>query len=494
MEKNQWFLDHTKRIYLFCQMDRPLGDQTTLIDLADRDEMDNELFPLDAQKSWFTRTKSRRVLPFTPILQEFVTKGTLDFGGKFVFDIGSVNAGDLLFSVALQVKLDHWFSDGILASIQSGSMIYTNPEGAWFYANSLGTILIKKAEFIVGEQVIETIDGDFSNIFSKVYENSNTQYGLATDAYGTSSIPDLIAWDPSRVFPTTNGYITCVLPFSFQRVRLKNAFPLLSCKEKTVRIEVSLRSFSECVRIANGSRPTCDATPLGQTFDFIGGKTATSISNEPTFMDARLVTYGVLTDGKLREALMKAPYERLFREVQKFEFNEPKKYVINSGGGIVRLQLPLEINGPLEEIIWVIRRKAVSNNNEWTNYSNTLESEYDPINRPFKSMLKYATLQVNGMPLIEADGDYFRRNLARSHEGGIVAYNSFIYGYTFSNKPGEHNPSGWINTSRTTDIRLRIDVSPPNGSEDLEFEVIVYCITMNWIRFQNGIANKIFSS
>jgi hypothetical protein len=342
--------------------------------------------------------------------------------------------------------------------------------------------------------VIETIDGDFSNIFNKVYENSNTQYGLATDAYGVSSIPDLIAWDPSRVFPTTNGYITCVLPFSFQRVRLKNAFPLLSCKEKTVRIEVTLRSFSECVRIASGNRPSCDSTPLGKVFNFVGENQVTSRSTEPCFMDARLVTYGVLTDGKLREALMKAPYERLFREVQKFEFNEPKKYVINSGGGIVRLQLPLEINGPLEEIIWVIRRKAVSNNNEWTNYSNTLESEYHPINRPFKSMLKHATLQVNGIPLIEADGDYFRRNLARAHEGGITSYNSFIYGYTFTTVPDTFNPSGWINTSRTTDVRLRIDVNPPNGSEDLEFEVIVYCITLNWLRFENGIVNKIFSS
>ena len=474
-------------------MDRPLGDQTTLIDLADRDEMDNELFPLDSDKSWFTRTASRRVLPFTPILQEFITKGTLDFGSKFVFEIGSVNAGDLLFSVALQVKLDSWFPPNVVTHIQSGSLTYTDPLTAWFYANSLGTILIKKAEFIVGEQVLETIDGDFSNIFNKVYVDSNTQFGLASDAYGISSMGDLIVNSPKNIFPTTNGYITCILPFSFQRIRLKNGFPLLSCKENTVRIEVTLRSFSECVRIASGIRPSCDATPIGQSFNF-GEQTIVACSIPPTFLDARLVTYGVLTDGKLREALMKAPYERLFREVQKFEFSEPKKYVVNSGGGVIRLQLPLEVNGPLEEIIWVIRRKAVAVNNEWTNYSNTLESEYDPVYRQLESMLKYGSIQVNGIPLIEADGEYFRRNLARNHKGGIVAYNSFIYGYTFANKPGEHNPSGWINASRTADIRLRIDVAPPNGSEDLEFEVIVYCITMNWVRFQNGIANKIFSS
>jgi hypothetical protein len=256
---------------------------------------------------------------------------------------------------------------------------------------------------------------------------------------------------------------------------------------------VTLRPFSECVRIAGGVRVACDETPLGKAFN-ISGQTVVASAVAPCFLDARLVTYGVLTDGKLREALIKAPYERLFREIQKFSFSEPKRYLVNAGGGIVRLQLPLEVNGPLEEIIWVVRRKAVALNNEWTNYSNTLESEYDVINRPFKSMLKYGALQVNGIPLIEADGDYFRRNIAKNHKSGIVAYNSFIYGYTFALEPGSHNPSGWINTSRTTDVRLRLDIVPPNGSEDLEFEVLVYCICMNWLRFENGLVNKLFSS
>lgn len=475
-------------------MDRPLGDQTTLIDLADRDEMDDDLFPLDATKSWFTRTMDRRVLPFTPVLQEFIPKGTLDFGGKFVFEIGSVNAGDLLFSVGFQVQLGHWFPQDLVNAIEKKAISYNNPDEAWFYINSLGTALIQKAEFIVDDQVLETIDGNFSNIFAKLFSDINTQFGIAADSYGSVSIPSLIGWDPSRVFPTSNGFITCLLPFSFQRIRLRNGFPLLSCREKTVRIEVSLRPFSECVRIAGGIRAECDSTPLGLPFQFTGGRSVVASTVAPKFLDARLVTYGMMTDGMLRNALLKAPFERMFREVQSFNFDEPKKYVVNSGGGLVRLQLPLEVNGPLEEIIWVIRRKAVSVNNEWTNYSNTLESEYDAMLRPFGSMLDYAAIQVNGIPLIEAEGDYFRRNVASAHKGGIVAYNNFIYGYTFAKKPGMHDPTGWINASKTTDVRIRIDVRPPGGTEDLEFEVLVYCLAINWVRFQNGIVNKVFSS
>jgi hypothetical protein len=203
----------------------------------------------------------------------------------------------------------------------------------------------------------------------------------------------------------------------------------------------------------------------------------------------------MLLDGKLREACLRSPFDRMYRDVQRFIFNEPKKYVLTvPNSEVVRLQLPLEINGPLEEIIWCIRRKDVNVNNEWNNYSNRLESEYNPIFRPFQSMLVHGSLQVNGLSILEADGDYFRREIAKHHRGGIIAYNSFVYGYTFAQEPGRQDPTGWMNASRSSDIRLRLDIRPPGGSEDLEFEVLVYCISLNWVRFENGIVNKVFSS
>jgi len=481
---------------------RPLGDVTTVLDLADRDEMDDDLYPLSAEKSWFTRDSNRRTLNFTSSLQEFIPKGSAEFGGRLVFELGSVKACDLLSSISLQVRLGHWLPPQIIEQLQNGTLLYTNPSEAWYYANSLGTILISKAEFLLEDQVLETVDGDFSNITSLLFPDVNTQYGIATDAYGRCSIPQLLTWPQHQVFPTYNGYITCIIPFSFQRIRLRNGFPLLSCKDGTVRIALTLRPFSECVRIASGPRTTCNETPLGKTFEFVplaGGATQTIVASSviPQFEDARLLTYGMLLDGKLREAALKVPFDRLFREIQPFHFNEPIKYAISIlTNGIVRLQLPLEVNGPIEELFWFIRRKAVSNNNEWNNYSDTMETEYDPTMRPFQSMLTYGSLQVNGTTFIEAEGDYFRREIAKLHKGGIIAYKNIVYGYSFAQAPGLQNPSGWMNASRSSDIRLRLDIrSPtPNGQEDLEFEVFVYCSCLNWVRFENGIANKVFSS
>jgi hypothetical protein len=484
---------------------RPLGDATTVLDIADRDEMDDDMFPLDTSKSWFTRDSERRVLNFSPVIQEFVHKGSAEFGNRLVFEIGSVKACDLLFSVALQIRLGHWFPQNVVEAIQTGLYTYQDPSQAWFYANSLGTAMIARAEFLLEDQVLETVDGDFSNMFSVLFSDINTQFGVGVDGSGRVTIPVLKHWRPSNVFPTTNGFICCILPFSFQRIRLRNGFPLTSCKEGTVRVAITLRPFSECVRIADGTRATCNETPLGKTFTFNvrggGTKDVVASTTVPQFADARLVTYGVLVDGKLRQALLHVPFDRLYRDLQTFRFDEPKKYVVNTpSAGVVRLQLPIEINGAVEEILWFIRRKAVSVNNEWTNYSNTLESEYDgttttqPIFHPFQSMLVSANLQVNGISLIQAEGDYFRREIASRHRGGIVGYNSFVYGYTFAQNPGRQNPSGWMNASRSQDVRLRMDIRPPNGSEDLEFEVVVFSLALNWVRFENGIVNKVFSS
>ena len=485
---------------------RPVGDTTTVIDLADRDDMDDDMFPLSATKSWATRTESRRVLPFTSILQEFGYVGAAEFGGTLEFQLGSVDAGDLLGTVALQVKLGHWLPENILEGLQTGLYRYKTGEpyeSPWYYANCLGTVLLARAEFLLEDQTLEIVDGDFSNIFSVLWSDINTQFGPGIDAYGRTNIVNLIDWHSkyeTSPFPTSNGFITVLLPFSFQRIRLRNMFPLLSCKDGTIRVRITLRPFSECVRVADGIRETCNETPLGKTFTFINTTTSTEFtvvasSVIPQFRDVRLVTYGAMVDGKLRTALLKAPFERMYREVQSWHFSEPKKYIVNTPiNGCVRLQLPLEINGPCEEIIWFIRRKAVSINNEWTNYSNTLESEWNSTYRPFQSMLVSGSLWVNGTPFIEAEGEFFRQEISKLHPGGIVGYNNFVYGYSFAQRPGKHDPSGWMNASRSQDIRLRLDIRPPQGAEDLEFEVFVYCIGLNWVRFENGIVNKVFSS
>lgn len=483
---------------------RPLGDRTTVLDIADRDVLDNTLFPLEASDTYFTRDQTRRVLPFTPVIQEFPVKGQATFGGRVVFEIDATQCGDLLMGLMVQLKLGSWLSPDVIAYLQSGTYNYQRPDDAFYYANSLGTTLFSYAEFQLNDQLIERIEDPFFHVYSLLYPDINHQFAVGTYAYGNYSIPTLRAWDSKQVYPTCDGMISCILPFHFLRTPLKNGFPLLSVKDGNLRLVLQIRPFEEMVRKRGGSRISCDETPLGKELKFWdtsvpwypGLEVVRNTQDvQPGFEDFRLVTYGMLTDGKFRNALLRAPFQRMYRSIVQFNFAEPLKYVVNkTSNDVINLVLPLELNHPVEEIYWVIRRKAVNINNEWTNFSGVLEKEYSNIYNPLEGMCVYAALQANGSTLVEDNGDYFRRVVNERHKGGIISYNNFVYGYCFALHPDKHNPSGWLNASRTSDMRLRLSVKPPGGVEDLEWEVFVFASTLQWIRFENGIANKLFSS
>jgi len=405
-----------------------------------------------------------------------------------------------MFGAALQIRLSHWLDRTTQLLVEKGSLTYKNPESAWFYCNSLGTAIIEKAELEINGSTVEEIDGDFINTFSTLFADLNSQVGIATDHLGRVSIARLLGWNPARLYPVEDGVIHCILPFFFMRNRLREALPMIAIAEGSVKIHVVLRPFGECLRQARGYRDDCTSTPLSKAITFQKTaflpatlyETITTVKEIPQFQDVRLLTFGSLLNGKIRESMLRNPFEILHRHVQTFTFAEPLKYVVakNTTSDTVKIQLPLEANHPLEEIIWFIRRTDVATNNEWTNYSSVLEKDYDTTFNPLAPLLVSAAIQVNGITVCDAEEIYYRDLIARHHRGGVVPFRSFIYGYPFARHPGEHQPSGTLNASRLQNLRLVLEVKNPG----VAWEVKVFCCALNWLRFQNGIANPVFQN
>jgi hypothetical protein len=479
---------------------QPLGSIVTLLDLTDRDDQENDLFPLKTEVTWFTRDKSRRTVSFSPQVQYVPFRGPAELGQRFTFDIGSTVVGDLLFGAALEIHLGHWLDAGVQNRLDGGVYTYTDVQAAWEYANSLGSSIILSAELEIDGKTVETIDGDFINVFSLLFSDYNTQYGVSYDHIGRVSraiLKGIGANGPipsPRLYPTEDGTLHCPLPFFFGRVPRQEALPLISIKEGSTRIHITLRPFSEVVRQVRGYRDSCNSVPLAQTILFQDGLTTVPVltaNSIPLLQRISLLTHGAILDGEFRQALLRNPFEMLHRELQTFTFSEPLKYMLAKGSGdSVHVQLPLEANHPIEEIIWIVRRKDVYINNDWTNYSDTLESNWST-DRTFltKPLLVSAALQVNGITLVNSDEQFFRQHIARKHKGGYSAYSHYIYGYTFAERPGIHEPTGSINVSRASSFRLSLEVGAPLG---VEWEVKVYCVALNWMRFENGLANAVF--
>jgi hypothetical protein len=164
------------------------------------------------------------------------------------------------------------------------------------------------------------------------------------------------------------------------------------------------------------------------------------------------------------------------------------------------------LNHPTVELLWVFRRKAVLVNNEWANFTPAISFETNP-SKVYPPWLDYATIRINGSELISADGNWFREHIAQAHRGGLITYNSHTYGYSFARYPDEHQPSGTANMSRATSVTLNLRVNQPIVKDlntlnpPCEFdpaavggwEVFVFAIHYNWLRFENGICNRMFT-
>jgi hypothetical protein len=478
---------------------QPIGGATTLLDLVSRDIQDNTFFPLTANVTRFIRDENLRTIPMASVLREFTFRGPADYGQTFTFELGHAYCGDLIQGFFIQIQFADWYTYEIREGLRNGSLAFLDPSTAWTYVNSLGTSILEEATLEVDDQILEKITGDSVNVVSLLFPDLNTQTGLAENL-GRTSLPAMKSLDGSQVLLTEDGWITVPLAFSMLRERLTATFPLISCRPGTARIRVKLKGFDQIVRSTSGSRASCEDTPVGKTFTFKNKNPlkANTVYTGPTVPPAlkniQLLTSGVFLDGAYREMLLRQAFERPYREIQIFDFTEPLKYVVNkSGNDSITIQLPLEANQPIEEIVWFLRRKAaITLNNDWVNYSATLERDYDPVYAPLEPLLNWAKIQANGIDLISKDEQWFRSHIGRAHRGGKLSFDSYIYGYSFARNPGEHNPSGTINASRLNSLRLTLDVKPPGGSSDTEWEVHVYAFAIQWLRFENGLCNKVF--
>lgn len=490
---------------------RPRGDITTVLDIASRDSQDGYLFPLDTKNSWFSRTPTHYNTS-TLNIQDFVHKGTAEWGGRLTFELNALQVGDMLQGVAVQFRLGHWYSQQAVLNLLAGKWtVDTENYTPWTYVNGLGATIIEWAEFVIGDQTVERITGEFIKTYLSLNSSINSAFGYGTDGIGLINESSM---SPNRPWPTESGQYISILPFFMFRSLYSETLPILSCAEGTIRINIQLRTFQQSVRIAQSpySRASCDETPLNQTAIFLDTSNnqirQPTASQPPPFTDFRLITFAHFISQPLRTAYIHRPVEQLNQFVQTFTFDEPLRYSVNKTNpntDSVDISLPLELNHPVKELFWIFRRKATAINNEWLNFSPYIQSQQSPTRTREIPWLDYATLRVNGQILEQAEGDWWRTAFARKHTGGYLTYANNTYGYVFSRQPDEHQPSGYANMSKAHTIRLNLTVNTPqpvpstiplggfDAGTNQGWEIFVYAIYYNWLRFENGLCQKVFS-
>jgi hypothetical protein len=245
------------------------------------------------------------------------------------------------------------------------------------------------------------------------------------------------------------------------------ALPLLALQYHPIRINITLRPLQQMFIRDNPLANPCDQT--------VNSASITSF-----------IMYGdyIHLDIDERRRFVANSHEYLIEQVQ-----YTPSISIDPNSSIV--QVPMEFNHPLREIYWLIQRDAAVNAHQWFNYTNLAIGDIS--RQGYQNLINTALLRIEGYDRFDIrNADYFR--LVQPFQfHTVIPIDDFVYTYSFALEPENVQPSGSMNASRTNSLRLVLDVRPPGGVLDQNWEVKVFCIGLNWLRFENGMANHMFT-
>jgi hypothetical protein len=490
-----------------------------LVDLVDRGPRDDLFFPAVATQTIFRRTWPP-MHHAVPDVVEVAYKGKAHWGGRITIPLSRYGYGDMLQWICLRLQPRSWLGADVDAKILSGEWTYADASGAWMWASSLGSIAIEKVELEIGDTLIETWGGEWMDVWSRIWMEGGRAAGWDYDVVGQRRIDTLRnSPDWMTIKPTEDGYVYCWLPLPFLR-RPTVGFPLAALGETEMRIHITLAPFTSVIRRRAVPRTDSTESPVGKIITFLDVTGVTPIPYDvrlpsivPLFDDVTVLAGVALLDEPQRLSLMHEPREILYDRVQEMRFDIGEKAVINNN--TVSMQLPLrDLNGPIREICWFVRRKGVWDYNEWTNYGRLLEdalvaaAPYSGVQQigvpyPQQPLVTQATLRVDNAIWRSEAEQYWRYEYGLAHRGGIRAAGGMLYGFVLGDaagwSAGDQQPAGTVNASRAL-LRLDLDIAVPADSASSScssdsnwgWEVHVFGIGINWMRFVKGSVGPLF--
>lgn len=483
-----------------------------LVDLVDRGPEDAYFFPASAQTTLFRRVWSR----YHNAVHEIVELGYLGhcaWGSRITVPLRARESGDLLQWLCLRLKPRSWLGSDLESKFAAGTWNYADVSAGWIWAGGLGSVAIAKVEWEIGDAVVESWPGEWMDVWSRRSVDLGREAVWDADLYGAVPAPLLRDTGRTTTSPTEDGYVYCWLPLTFLR-RPQTAFPLVAVGEHMeVKVHITLRPFAEVVRRRSVARTSCDETPLGTVVRVVDQTGDTPIpwdvrlpARVPEFEEVSVLAGVVHLEDPLRGSYMREPIEMMYEPVVHMTFDVP-----TGEGTTVAIQCPLrELNGPVRELVFFLRRKGVTAYNEWTNYGLLLEPalvetarshppgnarsglrgllEEMPVQRP---LLQRARLMVGNAIFRDEEEAWWRYEPALQLPGGVRLSGGMVYGHQFGDaarwSADDFQPAGTVNASRAA-LRLDLDVTPvPEG-----WEVHVFAVCVNWMRFVNGVVGPLF--
>jgi hypothetical protein len=375
---------------------------------------------------------------------------SVDFGRKTSVIIP--RNGDLISKMYLLLKLP--------ALKQAQSTDATN--STWVnYTNGLGNAIIKSVSIDIGGQEIDKHYGEWMDIWNELYLSDEQKKNYNKMVFNKAGEP----WtNPEHLTSTSGSDLVLHVPLLFWFNRNPGlALPLIALQYHEVKVNLELEDAKYLVRSDKGN---------------ITSPVDTS-SNALAVKNGELLVDYIYLDTDERRRFAQVSHEYLIEQVQ-YTGAE------SLDSGTTNVNLDLNYNHPCKVIHWIIQDDTFTTGGNSKSFKATTtagqasggtsgdSNVYDGGNQKLRysslarigdsfNTFSTAKLQLNGHDRFgERDADYFRLVQPSQHLPG--ATNKYIYTYSFSLKPAEHQPSGTCNFSRIDSAKLNLNFDTTTSS------------------------------
>jgi len=337
--------------------------------------------------------------------------------------------------------------DGSTANVLPGTYISITPlasnlspgtiDTSYSYYDSVATYLVQNADLKIGGQTIQSITGEYIEIWNELNVPYENQPGLQllTGKYDNTTNVN----PPGRVYYAN-------LPFYFF-TSPELSIPITALERQDVEVWVTFRNFSELTAI-----PVTDPT-----------LTATIITDYVYLSNPEIDWF---QNHRLDYVITQTQY-------QEFDLNQ----------GFQTAIFPIDFKGPVKELFFVIQ---VVGSLPYDYSGNNLQS----IGLTYNGEDALLTVCTDALYIGSIEPFNHHVNFLSTPPGSSVPGRQFFM-YSFSTNPYGGDPSGQINMSRIRNILLELNVfNPSDYYPAKKFRIIA--TSQNILRVENGIAGLMF--
>jgi len=402
--------------------------------------------------------------------------------------------------------------------------IYSNDTYQFQWIKRIGEYIVKEVSLQLDTN--QNLDKQYAEWFH-AYSELNYNEGKKNGYYKMiGNVPEL--YNPSispgnnNIYPSTtyapsiiNRKIYLPLIFWFNKVS-SLSFPLIATQKSELKIKFLLRRMSELFTIINPS--TGYRVKPSSSSHYIGNFLSPQTLSSSLVITPRLEINNIFLDNEERKRFAMSAHDYLITQLQKIEETYNKN----------NIQIDLKnINKPVTQFVFMIRRTDMENVNEWSNFTNWNQETIPPYSNGYfnphgsaltidstnikyyksSNLLKSAIFKVQGHEITTGNvlnndspktsrisgKDSVFYNLMSNFNSNSNIPNEGIYTYSFSLDNSNLQPMGALNMSSLNKKELDLILTELNTtgyttpSSGYEYNVIVFAVNYDILTIMGGI-------